>query len=216
MSLASRMEDVTDIRLGPLPADSPYVKPFRMYFKQNGMEKNWDLLKVHDSVAIIIFNTTRNKLVLVKQFRPAVYYGIVSEEGDISNIDYKKFPPKIGITLELCAGIVDKKLSVREIAKEEVLEECGYNVPAERLEEVLVYRSGVGASSALQTLYYVEVTDEDKANQGGGVDDELIEIAEISIAEMEETLKPGHKHTSPPSFLFAMTWFLMNKANKFK
>lgn len=215
MSIESRMENITDVRLGPLPPDSPYVKPFRMYFKQNGVEKNWDLLKVHDSVAIIIFNVTRNKLVLVKQFRPAVYYGKVSEDGDINNIDYEKFPPRIGITLELCAGIVDKKLSVREIAQEEVLEECGYNVPAEKLEEVLVYRSGVGASSALQTLYYVEVTDNEKANQGGGIDDELIDIVEVSIEEMAETLKPGHQHTSPPSFLFAMTWFMMHKAAKF-
>lgn len=64
------MENVTDIRCGQLPADSPYVKPFRMYFKQNGVEKNWDLLKVHDSVSIIIFNKTRQTLVFVKQFRP--------------------------------------------------------------------------------------------------------------------------------------------------
>lgn len=41
-----------------------------MYYVQNGKEKNWDLLKVHDSVSIIILNKTRNKLVFVKQFRP--------------------------------------------------------------------------------------------------------------------------------------------------
>lgn len=64
------MESIKDIRFGPLPADSPYVKPFRMYYKQNNVEKNWDLLKVHDSVTIIIFNVTRQKLVFVKQFRP--------------------------------------------------------------------------------------------------------------------------------------------------
>ncbi len=34
-----------------------------------------------------------------------------------------------GITVELCAGIVDKDdLSPKQIAKEEVLEECGYDV----------------------------------------------------------------------------------------
>lgn len=64
------MENITRIWYGPLPADSPYLKPLRMYYEQNGMEKNWDLLKVHDSVAIIIFNKTRNTLVFVKQFRP--------------------------------------------------------------------------------------------------------------------------------------------------
>lgn len=64
------MENITDIKYGELPADSPYVKPFRFHYKQNGKSKNWDLLKVHDSVAIIIFNKTRQKLVFVRQFRP--------------------------------------------------------------------------------------------------------------------------------------------------
>lgn len=205
------MEDVKDIRYGPLPEDSPYVKPFRLYYIQNGKEKNWDCLKVHDSVAIIIFNVTRKKLVLVKQFRPAVYYGIVSED-DPHNIDYEKYPPSIGVTVELCAGIIDKEKSVKEIAQEEVLEECGYNVPLEKIEEVLVYRSGVGTSSAVQSLFYCEVTDDEKVNQGGGVDDEIIEIAEYSIEEIEARMKPGNILTSPPSFLFGILWFLTNKA----
>lgn len=64
------MDKLTGFRYTPLPADSPYVKPFRMYYTQNGMEKSWDMLKVHDSVAIIILNKTRNKLVMVRQFRP--------------------------------------------------------------------------------------------------------------------------------------------------
>lgn len=64
------MDNVTKIYYTPLPDDSPYVKPFRMYYVQNGKEKNWDLLKVHDSVAIIILNKTRNTLVFVRQFRP--------------------------------------------------------------------------------------------------------------------------------------------------
>lgn len=63
------MEDVSDVYLTPLP-DSPYVRPFRMHYTQNGRCKNWDLLEVHDSVAIIIFNVTRKVMVFVKQFRP--------------------------------------------------------------------------------------------------------------------------------------------------
>lgn len=70
------MDNITEIRYTPLPADSPYVKPFRMYYVQNGKEKSWDLLKVHDSVAIIILNKTRNTLVLVRQFRPGLLLNI--------------------------------------------------------------------------------------------------------------------------------------------
>lgn len=64
------MENISEFRYGPLPEDSPYVKTFRMHYTQNGKEKSWDLLKVHDSVAVIILNKTRNTLVLVRQFRP--------------------------------------------------------------------------------------------------------------------------------------------------
>lgn len=210
------MEDIKDIKYGPLPVDSPFVKPFRLYYTQNGKEKNWDCLKVHDSVAILIFNVTRKKLVLVRQFRPSVYYGIISEEGDPKNIDYKKFPPSVAVTTELCAGIIDKDMSIKQVAQEEVFEECGYKVPIDKIEEVLVYRSGVGVSSSLQTLFYCEVTDDQKVSNGGGIDDEIIEIVEYSIEEMEERLKPGNKHISPPSFLFGILWFLTKKAPLYK
>lgn len=58
----------------------------------------------------------------------------------MENVDVEKYPPAIGITMELCAGIVDKDLPIIEIAREEVLEECGYDVPIERIEEVMTYR----------------------------------------------------------------------------
>lgn len=46
----------------------------------------------------------------------------------------------MAITDELCAGICDKSKPLVEIASEEVLEECGYNVPTERMEVVMTYR----------------------------------------------------------------------------
>lgn len=39
------MDNVKDIKIGPLPADSPYMKPFRLYFTQCGKEKNWGSYK---------------------------------------------------------------------------------------------------------------------------------------------------------------------------
>lgn len=181
-----------------------------------------DLVKAHDSVAIITLNTTRNKLVVVKQFRPAVYYGQICEYLDtlgdkaVDSAELtKKFPPKNAITMELCAGIVDKDLPMIEIAREELIEECGYNVPVERLEEVIRFRSGVGTTGSLQVMYYCEVTDADKVKgAGGGVDDELIDVEELSIDEVRDMLKQGTEHTSPPAFLFGILWFLTNKLPK--
>jgi UDP-sugar diphosphatase len=65
----------------------------------------------------------------VKQFRPAVYYGLICDEiNKTGKVDLKKFPPKEAITLELCAGIIDKDMSIADIAREELIEECGYDV----------------------------------------------------------------------------------------
>jgi UDP-sugar diphosphatase len=185
------------------------------------MQFHLDLVKAHDSVAIITFNTTRNKLVVVKQFRPAVYYGQICEYLETAGTPLDqaklvaKFPPKNAVTIELCAGIVDKDLPLVEIAREELIEECGYNIAADRIEEVIRFRSGVGTTGSLQVMYYCEVTDADKVQGGGGgVDDEFIEVQELSLDEAREMLKQGTEHTSPPAFLFGILWFLTNKAPK--
>lgn len=106
-------------------------------------------------------------------------------------------------------------MPTNEIAREELIEECGYDIPVSRIEEVMQFRSGVGTTGSLQTLYYCEVTDDDKVHgQGGGVGDEIIDVVEFSIAEAREIVKQGTKHTSPPGFLFGILWFLTNKAPK--
>ncbi|GJQ85808.1 hypothetical protein Trydic_g20364 [Trypoxylus dichotomus] len=181
-----------------------------MYYTQNGKEKSWDLLAIHDSVSIIIYNVTRNVLVLVKQFRPAVYLGSIPECDRKESIDTGKYPADLGITLELCAGIVDKDLSLEEIAAEEVLEECGYQIESSSLERVSSYRSGVGTTGSVQTSYYCEVTDEMKVAQGGGVDDEIIEVVEMTIPDVKAYISKEHI-LSPPSFLYNICWFLQNK-----
>ncbi|XP_063831575.1 uridine diphosphate glucose pyrophosphatase NUDT14-like [Ostrinia nubilalis] len=210
------MEDLKQVYLSPLP-DSPYVKPFRLNYTQNGKKKTWDLLEVHDSVAIIVFNVTRKVMVFVKQFRPAIYYNCVHpDDRDEDFIDTKKYPASLGIALEMCAGIIDKEKPINEIAREEVLEECGYNVELKDLQRIISYRAGVGVQGALQTLYYCEVTDEMKTEQGGGVDDEIIEVVEKTIPEIEEMLSSPGPLASPPSCLFALMWFLHHKAEKYR
>lgn len=50
-------------------------------------------------------------------------------------------PASAGVTYELCAGLVDKPdLSLEEIARQEVLEECGYDVLASKLKRITSYR----------------------------------------------------------------------------
>lgn len=203
------MNKLTDVIIKPLEK-SIYMQPLTMHFTQDGRKRTWDLLTVHDSVAVILYNITRNVLIFVKQFRPPVYLGSIPEEDRRDKIDVAKYPAELGITLELCAGIVDKNLPLNEIAAEEILEECGYKVNANCLEKVACYRSGVGTFGSLQTMYYCEVTDDMKVDSGGGVDDEIIEIVEMSIPETKKYIT-GDQILSPPSFLYGIYWFLQNK-----
>lgn len=64
--------------------------------------------------------------------------GQSASEGESSS----QWPPaSAGVTYELCAGLVDKPdLSLEEIARQEVLEECGYDVPASKLKRITSYR----------------------------------------------------------------------------
>ncbi|XP_049875214.1 uridine diphosphate glucose pyrophosphatase NUDT14-like [Pectinophora gossypiella] len=214
------MDNVTDVTYCPLKGlKSNYVKTFRFNYTQNGQKKNWDLVISHDSVAIIIFNVTRKKLVFVKQFRPAVYFNSIDRSKEVSAnaLDTEKHPPSLGVTLELCAGIVDKNKPWEVIASEEILEECGYEIDPSKLEKVMAFRGDVGAQGCVQQLYYCEVTDDMKVAKGGGVSDEMIDVVEMSIEEAEKLLSAPsvQPSPSPPGFFFALTWFLYHKAKNF-
>lgn len=132
-----RMLDLHDIHVGKVPHDSPWLKNVRLRFLQDGQRKEWDVIRLHDSVCIIVFNISRKKLVFVRQFRPAVYYAFLPEKQD--EIDVKCYPATLGLTLELCAGIVDKDKSLVEIAREELREECGYEAPISAFEQITTY-----------------------------------------------------------------------------
>ena len=65
---------------------------------------------------------------------------------------------------------------------------------------------GVGTSGALQTLYYVQVTDKMKMAEGGGIEKELIEIVEVPVAEGIK-LVIDESILRPVGMMFAITWF---------
>lgn len=96
----------------------------------------------------------------------------------------------------------------------QIHEEVGYDIPTSRIEKIIQCRSGVGATGALMTLFYCEVDDKDRVKEGGGVDDELIEVVECSIDEAKKMVEVGSVLNSPPSFIFGLMWFLHFKAPK--
>ena len=73
----------------------------------------------------------------------------LSDSGASSPIDTSALPPRGACTLELCAGIVDKDVDVEEIAREELLEEVGYDVPVSKLEKIVRSRSDGALKSSV-------------------------------------------------------------------
>ncbi|XP_017082803.1 uridine diphosphate glucose pyrophosphatase NUDT14 [Drosophila eugracilis] len=206
---------ISKIWFGPLPKDSNWVKPGRLHYIEDEVEKQTDIIKTIDGVVVLLYNKSRKKLILVKQFRAAVYHGIYSAGSlDMSKgeADLDKFPPGIGFTLELCGGAVDKDKTLEEIAKEEALEECGYEVSTESLQHVFDYRSGIGTTSNAMTMYYCEVCDDQKVSEGGGVETEKIQVLEMSLEESRKMIETGTKTNGGPSTLLGLLWFFLYKA----
>ena len=136
--IREKMLNFTEITLHPLPNDSLWLKPKRLTYVQNGKKQSCLLMSGLDSVVILIFNVSRKKFILVKQFRPASYLNNVPL--DTTNVDLKMYPPSLGITLELCAGTVDKSKPIVEIAQAELKEECGYEAPLSAFQKIQTYR----------------------------------------------------------------------------
>lgn len=142
---------------------------------------------------------------MVRQFRPAVCASVLRR----AEANGKPSPQlDAGFTYELCAGLVDKNKSLVEIAQEEIMEECGFNVPVECIEKVTSYLSAIGTAGTEQTLFFAEVGEEMKMESGGGGSDhdgEAIEVLALPLSNIDAFMFD----TSLPKstgMLFAYQW----------
>lgn len=171
---------------------SEYIKPKSMFYVQNSVEKRWDIVDTHNSVAILLYHEALDSFVFVKQFRPSIY---------LKNKD--------GFTYELCAGIVDKDKSLIEIAQEEILEETGYAVPLEKMEKISSFYTAVGFAGGRQTLYFAVLDESMKVNEGGGIEDENIEVIYLKKEDTLEFMFDESIATTS-GLMFALMWYFRN------
>ena len=179
---------IENFTLEPL-VEPNFVKVALVTYKQNGVQKSWEIIESHNSVAILIYHKERNTFVLVRQFRPPVYH----RNGD-------------GMTIELCAGLIDKEKSLAQIAKEEIEEECGFRVPVESIERITKVLSAVGTSGSEQVIYYAEVDESLRVSEGGGIDDEQIEVIEVPIKDAK-TFMYDESIGKTVGLMFAFMWW---------
>lgn len=208
------MENISDVYVTDY-IPTIYTTPATLKYTQNGKNKSADVFLERNGVVIVLYNKTKDVLVLVKQFRPSVYHQLVPQ-AERANIDVSKYPPKHAITLEFCAGLDDKNLPAEKVAQEEILEECGYKVPIESLERVIKFCNLSESTGASSTLFYCEVTEDQRVNQGGGSVEEH-EICEVVEMHVEDVVKYASQSyvCSPVNFLFSLNWFLFHKYSKF-
>ena len=183
--------------------DSIYIKIKRFSYEKGGKKHSWDFIESLDSVSTLLYHKERQSFVFVRQFRIPLW-------------DYQRrnniiLPQnELGYSVELCSGLVDKNLSLEDIAKEECLEELGY-LPT-YMEKIGDFYSGFGSGASKQSLFYAEIDESDKKGKGGGLDDEEIEAVFVKVKDFETFSK---KVIHAASFEFAYLWFLRNKAQKY-
>ncbi|RLA62532.1 MAG: NUDIX hydrolase [Epsilonproteobacteria bacterium] len=180
--------NIENFKLQPLN-EANFIMTALATYTQNGKNKSWEILQAHDSVAILIYHKELDAFVLVKQFRPAVY---------MNNQD--------GMSVELCAGIVDKKLSLLQIAQEEIEEECGYAVALENIEKITAFHTSVGFAGSKQTLYYAQIEESMKVSEGGGIDDEQIEVIYLPLKEAKDFMY-DESIVKTSGLMFAFAWY---------
>lgn len=170
-----------------------FIKPIKINYTQSGEKKEWEAVIAHDSVSVLLYHTEKNAFILVKQLRVPVLNANKTD----------------GMMYELCAGIVDKKIPNIEIAREEILEECGYDIPTKKIQKVTTFYTSVGISGTEQTLYYAECDNSMQVNSGGGLAEEEIEVIYIPLADAKSFMfDENYQKTS--GLLMAFYWFFDN------
>lgn len=125
-----------------------------------------------NGATILLYNRHKQTVVLVRQFRIATWIN--------GNED--------GMLIETCAGLLDSD-EPEECVRKEAIEETGFEVgEVRKLFELFMSPGGV---TELIYFFIAEYNDTQRANDGGGVDDEDIEVLELPYHRALEMMASG-------------------------
>ncbi len=125
-----------------------------------------------NGATILLYNRDKNSVILTRQFRIATWVN-----GNES-----------GMLTETCAGLLDDD-SPEDCIRKEAIEETGYAIgQVEKLYEMYMSPGGV---TELLHFFAAEYDDSLRANAGGGVEDEDIDVMEISFPQAWAMIKEG-------------------------
>uniref|UniRef100_A0A8H9YQA2 GDP-mannose pyrophosphatase n=1 Tax=Pseudomonas tritici TaxID=2745518 RepID=A0A8H9YQA2_9PSED len=125
-----------------------------------------------NGATILLYNREKQTVVLIRQFRVATWVN--------GNPD--------GRLIETCAGLLDND-EPEVCIRKEAIEETGFAVgEVKKLFELYMSPGGV---TEIVYFFIAEYTEAQRANAGGGVEDEDIDVLEIPFAQALEMVKTG-------------------------
>jgi GDP-mannose pyrophosphatase NudK len=125
-----------------------------------------------NGATILLYNTTLKTVILTRQFRlPSFVNGNDS-----------------GMLIEACAGLLDKD-NAEDCIKRETEEETGYKIS--RVEKIFEAYMSPGSVTEILYFFIAHYTNTMKVNDGGGIEQEDIEVLEINFESALKMIDDG-------------------------
>ena len=157
----------------------------------NGENYKRFVLSRPTAACVVLFVRDRQELILVRQYR------VAAEE-------HKENP----MLIELPAGIVEDGEKSEEAVKREALEETGYKI--NDLTHITTCFASPGICSELFSVFYAEVSAEDRVDDGGGRDDENENIEVLSLGKEEVFKMLDQNEIKDAKTLLGLMWFRLH------
>ncbi|MGK9171966.1 GDP-mannose pyrophosphatase NudK [Yokenella regensburgei] len=125
-----------------------------------------------NGATILLYNREKRTVVLIRQFRVATWVN--------GNKD--------GVLIETCAGLLDDD-EPEVCIRKEAIEETGYQVG--EVKKVFELYMSPGGVTEIVHFFIAEYDENARANSGGGVEDEDIEVLELPFVEALNLVSNG-------------------------
>ena len=167
MEISDKIKNVTSKVISHFWGKLEHVN-FDFTFK-NGKTTNLthEVYGKSDGVAILLYNPKTQKVILSKQFRMPVYVAGITK----------------GFSIEVVGGAMDENETAETCVIRETEEEVGYKIAT--VKRVTTTFLSPGIVKERVHLFVGEYTNEDKTENGGGLEEENeeIEVLEIQFSE---------------------------------
>jgi len=170
-----------------------FVKTELVKAERDGEPFVWERIKSHDSVHVLIDNMESGEIIVVEQVRVPVLCNDDSQGGRVT---------------EACAGLVDKNKDIKQIVKEEILEECGFDVPMDNIKFLKTLKSSVGTAGTESHTFIAEVTNDMQVSEGGGLAEEDINVVHIRYEDINDYFFNSDIHTDAITMFLVTFWML--------